>query len=189
MLYIGIDPGISGAIAFLNFLPGGSIDVWFEDMPVLKVAGSTRVRSEYDEDAIASKLRSGVAKAGGGPVLVAIEVQSAMPNFRAKKQQPGEPAGKPEAHSIGVSSSFAIGTGWGVLRGVCGGLGLPRVFVSPRTWKAKLMRDCPKEKDASIAVAKRMFPQSAEHLARKKDHARAEALLIAEYARRQACGA
>ena len=43
----------------------------------------------------------------------------------------------------------------------------------------------PKEKDASRVVARRLYPaQTEEWLSRKKDHNRADALLLATYGRR-----
>jgi len=42
-----------------------------------------------------------------------------------------------------------------------------------------------KEKDASRLKAIQLFPLSASNLSRKKDHGRADALLIAAYYRRK----
>ena len=44
-----------------------------------------------------------------------------------------------------------------------------------------LMRDMSKEKDASRVKAMQLYPYTAKDLARKKDHARGDALLLAHY--------
>ena len=53
---------------------------------------------------------------------------------------------------------------------------IPYGLASPRTWKPK---------DAALLAAKRLFPDLADRLARKKDVGLAEALLMADYARRK----
>jgi crossover junction endodeoxyribonuclease RuvC len=56
------------------------------------------------------------------------------------------------------------------------------LMVRPQAWKKAL--GVTSDKETSLALARELFP--AASLARKKDHGRAEALLIAEYSRRQA---
>jgi crossover junction endodeoxyribonuclease RuvC len=51
--------------------------------------------------------------------------------------------------------------------------------VSPAVWKKHFK--LPADKEASRALALPLFPATAEHFARKKDHGRAEAALIARY--------
>ena len=55
-------------------------------------------------------------------------------------------------------------------------------MVRPQAWKKALAVTA--DKETSLALARELFP--AASLVRKKDHGRAEALLIAEYSRRQA---
>lgn len=55
------------------------------------------------------------------------------------------------------------------------------LLVRPTKWK-KIMK-VTSEKDTSLTLARELFP--AASLKRKKDHGRAEALLLAEYGRRQ----
>jgi hypothetical protein len=84
----------------------------------------------------------------------------------------------------GVSSTFKIGQSYGEILGVFGALSIRVVTVTPVKWKTAMgLRG--KDKDASRALAMRLFPQLAGELQRKKDHGRAEALLIAEWGRRQ----
>ena len=58
----------------------------------------------------------------------------------------------------------------------------PYTLVHSQTWKRVMVRDLPKGKDSSVLRAKQLFPQVP--LLLKKDHNKAEALLIAEYGRR-----
>lgn len=63
-------------------------------------------------------------------------------------------------------------------------MGIPVTKVRPQTWKKDMALG--KGKDESLAMARRLFPEAGEQLARKKDHNRAEALLLGEWARRYA---
>lgn len=55
------------------------------------------------------------------------------------------------------------------------------IFVRPQAWKKAMAVTA--DKETSLNLARQLFP--AASLLRKKDHGRAEALLIAEYSRRQ----
>ena len=81
----------------------------------------------------------------------------------------------------GVSSSFNYGRGFGCLEGILVAHCVPYELVPPRVWKRGLGLDSDKEK--ARAMAQRLFPDA--ELERKKDHGRAEALLIAEWYRRR----
>jgi hypothetical protein len=52
--------------------------------------------------------------------------------------------------------------------------------VRPSVWKPKV--GVTSDKQTSLALARALFPMAADQLKRQKDHNRAEALLIAEYA-------
>jgi crossover junction endodeoxyribonuclease RuvC len=79
----------------------------------------------------------------------------------------------------GVVSMFKFGASFGVICGVLAALEIPCHRISPTSWKKhfKLSTD----KEQSRALALRLFPATAEHFSRKKDHGRAEAALIARY--------
>lgn len=82
----------------------------------------------------------------------------------------------------GVSSTFKFGRSYGEIIGVVAAHKLRMDFVPPGVWKRTF--GLSKDKDASRLKAMELFPQLRDRLTRKKDHNRAEALLIAEYARR-----
>lgn len=148
MIFLGADPGQTGAVAIIG-----------EGDPVV-------LDWQGDERAMAEQLQLHVALAGM-PVLAALERQQAMP-----KQ--------------GVASTFKLGVNFGVWLGILAALGVPVILPRPCDWKRGYV-PAKADKDASLAVARRMFPMAS--LARKKDHGRAEALLLADFARRTHGGA
>lgn len=80
----------------------------------------------------------------------------------------------------GTQSSFNFGRAFGVLEGMCKALCIPLEYSEPATWKrrAGLIGE---DKAASVELAIRLYPEAAKWLTRKKDHGRAEAILIATY--------
>ena len=89
----------------------------------------------------------------------------------------------------GVTSTFSMGHGLGLWEGILSALGVPYQMVTPQAWKKAMMAGQEKEKDASRQVAMRLFPSTIPKLSLKKHHGRSDALLIAEYLRRQHHGA
>lgn len=82
----------------------------------------------------------------------------------------------------GVASTFKFGVNFGVWQGILSALGLPYLMPRPTEWQKGLVRksDGPDPKARSLAVARRLFPDV--DLQRKKDHGRADALLLAWFA-------
>ena len=68
--------------------------------------------------------------------------------------------------------------------GILAALEIPHQQVHPATWKAVVMAGCTKDKDASRVKAMQLYPKTAKDLTRKKDHGRADALLMAVWAQR-----
>ena len=77
----------------------------------------------------------------------------------------------------GVSSTFKFGMGCGLIRGVLAGAGVPIIIVTPAKWKKHFSLNNDGEKSRALAL--RRFPHAADQLTRKKDHGRAEAMLMA----------
>jgi hypothetical protein len=80
----------------------------------------------------------------------------------------------------GVASVFKFGMAYGAAISICERLGDWRT-VTPRVWKKAL--GLSKEKRESLDLARSLWPNAP--LARVKDNGRAEALLIAEWLRRE----
>ncbi len=88
----------------------------------------------------------------------------------------------------GVVSMFTFGQNVGTWHGILAALGIPYVCPRPQEWQRWLVdRKAGKDtKAASLVTARRLFPDA--DLGRKKDHGRADALLLAWWARRQGIG-
>lgn len=84
----------------------------------------------------------------------------------------------------GVCSMFSFGENFGHWQGILGALKIPYTLVAPQTWKKIMLKDMPKEKESSVQRCLQLYPQMVDSFKRKKDHNRADALLIAEYGRR-----
>jgi len=159
---IGIDPGLTGAIAVLG--PDGETVI---DMPIA-VGGLRGHKSQVDALTLGMEL-------GAHPdATVFVEVQGA---------RPGE----------GVSSSHTNGTNFGIILGVLGALRMRWEPVAAQKWRPAMVGhrgqgESKRDKGPSLATARRLFPALASYLERKKDHGRAEALLIAEWGRRRLGG-
>ena len=149
MIYVGIDPGLSGAVAFLP-------EAVSTDMPVIALSKTGFVKNAVDVYGLATLLllRPGAI----GPVKVFLERVHAFPGQ-------------------GSSSMFSLGMSFWGAAGVVAALGLELVLVEPRAWKAHFKLNA--DKELARALAQRLYP--GVELSRKKDHGRAEALLIARY--------
>lgn len=157
-VYVGIDPGVTGAVVVLE---DGELE--FHDTPSYQDGKRTKI----DAAGCAAILRKIDAARGNEVMTVAIEKSQPMPKN-------------------GSIACFGLGYSFGIWIGVLAALEIPYTLVTPQAWKKELMPGEPKEKDASRIVARRLWPdQTEEALSRKKDHGRADAALIAEYARRK----
>lgn len=83
-------------------------------------------------------------------------------------------------------AAFNFGDNFGYIRGLLTAFKIPYELVRPQKWKKEF--SCTSDKNTSIAVAKRLFPGvnlKRTERCKKDDDGRAEALLLAEYARRR----
>jgi len=155
MLIIGIDPGISGSICFLE--DGIIKDVL--EMPTMTEGKKNKkqVNGSQIFNEISLKIKSYEKK----NIKVVIEQVSAMPGQ-------------------GVTSMFNFGQSFGILKGICSAMQLPIYFVRPAKWK-KYFNLINSEKDASRTRAIEIFPYFSSNLSKKKDSNKADAILIASY--------
>ena len=161
-MIVGIDPGLSGAVAAIH-LPeqGVRCDVAVWDIPTKqKKEGRQRmvVRRMVDAVELVTIFEQIEAKVGRHETTTVVMEQVTSGSGQ------------------GVSSVFSLGDTFGTLRGVCAALGMNLVLVMPRIWKTYW--DLSEDKNASLDLARAKFGDIAE-LKRKKDHNRAEAILIA----------
>lgn len=164
MLIVGIDPGVSGAIAAVT--PNGALQ-WVLDMPVRDAGKKGRNAGEIDAGGLARFLRVQLADIDE----VWVEDVQPMPSFQGKDWQQGK-----KGH--GTLGAFSLGDSRGAIRGVLECLGLGVMRVRPQAWKRMYGLDADKAK--ALACVKRLYPGSV-FFDRKKDHGRAESVLIARY--------
>jgi crossover junction endodeoxyribonuclease RuvC len=161
-VYVGIDPGVSGAIGFI-----GNGLVWVNDMPTVTTEVSRKGKSSAKRRVIDP---SGLA-ALLGHLDIKLVVLEKVPPFVAVGG----------VSKMGSATSFQLGRGFGLCEGVLAALKLPYRLVPPQTWKKLMLDGSSKDKGAALLVARRMFPSTS--LTRKSDDGRAEALLMAQYAK------
>lgn len=78
---------------------------------------------------------------------------------------------------------FLMGHGLGIWEGIITALGYRLEWVSPQRWKKAMLGVGKQEadKEASVREAIRLYPKWSDKLRRKKDHGRAESILICVY--------
>ena len=85
-------------------------------------------------------------------------------------------------YGFSAQTAFVQGYNFGLWKGVLAAAGLRVEVVKPQAWKHALgLARSGSSKDDSRDMASAMFPEVGDDLGRKKDHGRAEALLIAAY--------
>ncbi len=82
---------------------------------------------------------------------------------------------------MGRTSAFTFGANFGSWQALMGAYQVPYSLVSPTAWKRALRLPRGAKKDDSRAAAIRLYPEMASALQRKKDHGRAEAILLAHH--------
>lgn len=148
MIYIGLDPGFSGAWGMINH------------------------RGEYiscgDMHHAEKHIHTRLIWA---EMIQALDRQDCEVVVEAVHSMPGQ----------GVSSSFKFGVAFGGAIALAERFNCPWHMVTPQKWKKAL--NLSSDKQQSIDLARELWP--AAPITRKKDNGRAEALLLAEWLRRQ----
>ena len=80
----------------------------------------------------------------------------------------------------GASSGYKFGRSVGALEATVALCNVPLEIIEPSVWK-RALRLKGKDKEGSRQKALELFPHAQHLLARKKDHQRAEAMLIAYF--------
>ena len=155
-VHVGVDPGLSGALAFYDALLG---DLNVVDMPTVWVSRNGKKRRKIDAVELGLTIDRYTR---GRPVSAYIEQVGAMPGQ-------------------GVTSMFSFGRAVGVIDGEFGYAGIIPTEVTPRVWQRELGLAPGAEKAAHRALAQKLFPKHANLFARNKDDGRADAALILHY--------
>lgn len=152
---LGIDPGLSGALALLE---PTQLIIW--DVPTLTIERNGKARRDTDLHQLLALFR--IAKRQGA--------RAVLEQINA---QPGN----------GATQAFSYGKGYGAILMGLAACEIPVDYAPPAVWKKAL--GVPKEKDGARARASEMLPEHAKLWPLKKHDGRAEAALIAEYGRRK----
>jgi Holliday junction resolvasome RuvABC endonuclease subunit len=151
MRYIGgLDPGLTGALAVLDF-HDFRLHLWDTPTVSVKTAGST-TRKQCDPSAFTKAMMHFPLDA------LLIEKVHSTPND-------------------GHVGAFSFGKVTGIAIGIAAGIEVPFTEVSPAKWKKDLQ--IPAAKDAAVYRASQIFPHCTGGWKRVMDHGRAEAALIA----------
>ncbi len=158
MKYLGIDPGLNGALAVYTPDP---LLLEVMDMPTLLVANAAgKKKHRLDLAALSSCININMRR--DAPIALAVcEDPNAMPEQ-------------------GVVSSFNFGYTCGAAHAMLAAHAIPYRLVKPSVWKRAMGLTA--DKDATRFIASQRFPAFAHLWARKKDDGRAEAALLALYA-------
>lgn len=162
--FLGIDPGVSGALAVIH--PEG---VRLFDVPTRK---GTR-----GEQFLAGEMADLLRPFADNSAYV--EIEQAAPSYRRPDQ--GE-----KGSSGNMNAAMKIGYGVGLWEGILVALSIPYEFTPAATWK-RVFRLTGQDKKASRARAQELFPELRTELGKKRPDF-SEALLIAEYGRRRLNG-
>lgn len=152
-IIIGIDPGLDGAIAIRE-----DEKISLFDTPTLEIRNGKKKKRLCDTQGMVHILKPYIDK----DTHVGLEKIHSMPGQ-------------------GVASMFSMGEGFGIWKGLIAMAGFKLTLVTPQAWKKKMMHGMGKEKDAARVRAIELFPNMYMELKRKKDHGRADALLLSEY--------
>jgi hypothetical protein len=159
-MIVGIDPGLSGAIAWYD--PRDQ-RMRVNDMPTVPVLRGGKARNEIDKATFKMLVDPSVRRV----MHVFLEAAQPMPDD-------------------GAVPSFHYGKGCGILEGILFTLGVPYTLIHPRTWKAALK--APAKKDLSVARANQLMPRFADAWAiqrgmcnKQQAAGRAEAAMIVYY--------
>ena len=153
MKVIGIDPGLSGAIAILEDKKVLSL----YDMPVM--AEGKKNKRQLNSAQLVNIIKENIDISD--QIAVVVEQVNAMPGQ-------------------GVTSMFNFGQTFGAIKGVCAALELPIFFVRPSKWK-KYFELINSSKDSSRTKVIEMYPTLSKQLSKKKDVNKSDAVLIARF--------
>ena len=151
--YMGVDPGLSGAIAIFTPDP---LNIVVFDMPVFKITVGKSAKRKIDLYGLAHI----IDHYSGGVKSATIEEVSSSPQ-------------------MGVVSAFTFGYASGAVQSAIAANFIPMNLVTPAKWKRDLKLSS--DKDASRRLASQLFPTFSKLWSRAMDDGRAEAVLLAYY--------
>jgi hypothetical protein len=180
----GVDPGLSGAIVLLP--TSGKGDPLKLAMPVIEVKKKPKgVKRYLDLNVIRQFLVE------HNVIHVFIEIQ--QPHNKPDPQRCST-CGNIMAFASpqGLTSTFTTGRNYGLLEGICVGLGLKYELIHPLTWQPSLLPAGRGDtKGRALLAAKALFPNldlRANERCRVPHEGVVDGLLVAEFGRRRLGG-
>ena len=152
---LGVDPGLSGALAIIDPLANSIIDV--TDTPVVPSGIGNRKMINVQE------LTFHLDRFSNDILFSVIEEVHSTPND-------------------GPVGAFSFGKSFGIVIGIVGAFRIPIFFTPPSVWKNCMGLSTNKGDSRKLAGDK--YPKSRFLFERKKDDGRAESVLIADFGRR-----
>src|SRR5262245_16773827 len=149
MLVVGVDCGVKGGLAAVA--DGNGVGTLLDAIDIPTVGDGARERVDV------MAVRNWIQR--HKPDFALIERAQAMPRQ-------------------GASSGFKYGRATGALEAAVTLCAIPLEIIEPTAWK-RFWKLPPKDKERSRQRALELFPAAHALLARKRDHGRAEAALIA----------
>ena len=162
-VYIGIDNGTTGTIAWISQTTSG-----IEETPIITEQSYTKAKniiSRIDHVQLRTDLRKAIGNSSPSECIVVIE--------------------RPMINPMRFKASISAARSLEATLCVVEDLGLPHMYADSRDWQKKMLpQGCKGDdlKTASRDIGYRLFPHCAGIINKHKD---ADALLIAEWARRE----
>lgn len=173
--YVGVDIGLDGG---LGVLQDGEQPLVVR-MPTITLEVKGKKKREVDFEKL-RRIFVALMTKHGGDVFVLLEKPQLRPAI-IRDSESGEL--KPNQ---GIVSQVKFMSQWSEFRGLLRGLGIAQDDVHPATWKADVFRgQGGRGKDASRLKASQLFPTIATAFKNKNSDGVAEAMLLADYARRR----
>lgn len=166
LTYVGIDLGLSGAISIIR--PDGTVEV--EDIPTREVSfmkkDKPKKRKEIEEVALIELLYKKLQHTAGTIHIIMERVSSRPKEGTTSAFRFGEVTGTVKTAVVALKTLAGLDVRW--------------YKVFPSVWKRQLGL-IGTDKDVSLQLARQLFPTAVTSLKRKKDHNRADSLLLAHY--------
>lgn len=156
-IFLGIDPGVTGAISMIN----GSETV-IKDLPVVVIPNAKRKEKMLSPMGLKVMVETMLSESRIDDVVCVVEKTQAMKDT--------------------AMTAFSMGQSRGIIIAVLELIGVSRIDVMPSVWKRHFgLLKCEKAASQAVACTRRPQVEVFELLMRKKDHNRAESLLLALY--------
>lgn len=167
--FIGVDPGLKGAIAIID---ENGYWIQIQDTPTITFQKGKKNKTEYNIGEIKRVLFNFIDISSDKTTVFVEKMQSMPPGIR-------------------VQASFSLGYCQGLFEGILTALEIPYQLVISKHWQKHFQITKPKgdKKTQSFQIASRLFPTAT--LTGPKGgvkDGRSDALLIAEYGRQVSMG-